>query len=73
MMKNTMAAAPYMTPSFLWSTVVTHERQPVVVVGREKTPMGEGGRSVDGPSGRARGPGASVLAGRRSDIRPAPT
>ena len=30
MTKNTIAATPYMMPSFLWSTVKTHDRQPVV-------------------------------------------
>src|SRR5689334_10740135 len=71
MMKNTMAAVPYMMPMRLWSIVVTQARQPVVVVGRANTPMGDDGRAgTDGPPGRASGPpaGVSVLAGRRSDI-----
>ena len=38
--KKNSAVAPYMMPIFLWSTVVTQERQPVVAVGREKTPAG---------------------------------
>jgi hypothetical protein len=55
MTKNTMAAVPYMMPSFLWSTVVTQLRQPVEVRGRVKTPMG---LAVPRPfpEGRARGP-----------------
>ena len=27
--KKTIAVTPYMMPSFLWSTVKTHDRQPV--------------------------------------------
>ena len=38
--KKNSAAAPYMMPIFLWSTVVTQLRQPVVSPGRAKTPMG---------------------------------
>jgi hypothetical protein len=33
-----MAVAPYMMPSFLWSTVKTHERQPLELTGRRNTP-----------------------------------
>ena len=40
MMKKNSAVAPYMMPIFLWSTVVTHERQPVVALGRLNTPAG---------------------------------
>ena len=36
--KNVIAATPYMMPSFLWSTVKTHDRQPVVETGRRNTP-----------------------------------
>src|SRR6478735_1055631 len=73
--RNTSAVAPYMMPIFLWSTVVTHGRQPVLAVGRAKTPAG---RSLGSPSpvGRASGR-ASVSAMEcsgdgegRSDRRP---
>src|SRR6478609_2818714 len=58
--RNTSAVAPYMMPIFLWSTVVTHERQPVVEVGRAKTPAG---RSLGSPSPEGRASGrASVSA-----------
>ena len=40
-MKKNIAATPYMMPSFLWSTVNTHDRQPVVLTGRRKTPSDE--------------------------------
>ena len=36
--KKNIAATPYMMPSFLWSTVNTHDRQPVVLTGRRNTP-----------------------------------
>ena len=36
--KNSSAEAPYMMPIFLWSTVVSHDFQPVLARGREKTP-----------------------------------
>ena len=36
--KKNMVPTPYMMPIFLWSTVVIHDRQPVVVFGRVKTP-----------------------------------
>ena len=40
MMKKKIAAAPYMMPIFLWSTVVNQERGPVSAVGRVNTPVG---------------------------------
>ena len=36
--KKTIAAVPYMIPIFLWSTVNSHERQPVVWTGRRNVP-----------------------------------
>ena len=42
--KKNIAATPYMMPSFLWSTVNTHDRQPVVLTGRWKTPSACDGR-----------------------------
>ena len=42
-MKKKNATAPYMMPSFLWSTVNTHDFQPVVLTGRLNTP-----RAADG-------------------------
>ena len=36
--KNAIALTPYMMPSFLWSTVKAHARQPVAETGRRKTP-----------------------------------
>ena len=38
--KKNSDAAPYMMPIFLWSTVLTHARQPVLARGRVKTPSG---------------------------------
>src|SRR5699024_11306030 len=38
--KNRSAAAPYMMPMRLWSTVVTQLRHPVVSLARVKTPRG---------------------------------
>ncbi len=38
--KNTSAQAPYILAIFLWSTVVTQLRHPVVARGRVKTPSG---------------------------------
>ena len=39
MTKNEKAETAYMMPSFLWSTVKTQARHPVVATGRRKTPM----------------------------------
>ena len=50
-MKNS-AAAPYMMPIFLWSTVVNHDFHPVMAVGRSKMPMGWKS-SVVSPDGKA--------------------
>ena len=36
--KKNIAVTPYMIPSFLWSIVNTHERQPVEWTGRRNTP-----------------------------------
>src|SRR4051794_10481041 len=36
--KKNSAATPYMIPSFLWSTVKTHDRHPVAETGRRNTP-----------------------------------
>ena len=38
--RNTSDEAPYMIPIFLWSTVLTHARQPVLARGRANTPRG---------------------------------
>ncbi len=37
-MKKNSAVAPYMRPSFLWSTVNSHDFQPVVATGRRNAP-----------------------------------
>ena len=34
-----MATAPYIMPIFLWSTVKTHARQPLALVGRANAPV----------------------------------
>ncbi len=36
--KNEKAATPYMMPSFLWSTVNSHDVQPLDSTGRRNTP-----------------------------------
>ena len=38
MRKNDIAATPYMMPIFLWSTVNSHDFQPVVSTGRRNAP-----------------------------------
>ncbi len=43
MMKNTKAVTPYMIPIRLWSTVNSHERQPVLATGRRNTPSESSG------------------------------
>src|SRR5688572_22238210 len=53
--KKIKAVAPYRMPIRLWSTVVTHDRQPVVGFGRVSTPSGWLARPVPGPAGRASG------------------
>src|SRR6478609_3268885 len=59
-MKKNSAAAPYMMPIFLWSTVVTQLRQPVVDEdGRAKTPPGR--LCTASPAPRARGPSMAVM------------
>src|SRR4051812_1767166 len=59
-MKKNMAAAPYMIAIFLWSTVVTQLRQPVVDEdGRVKTPSGR--CCTASPAPRARGPSMAVM------------
>ena len=40
MAKKNSDAAPYMMPIFLWSTVLTQDRHPVLARGRAKTPRG---------------------------------
>src|SRR5262245_59959989 len=57
-MKKNIAATPYMMPSFLWSTVNTHERHPVVCTGRRKTP-----RVLDGVTGGGTVSSGAVVAG----------
>ena len=39
--KKNSAVAPYIRPSFLWSTVKSHDRQPVLLTGRPKMPRAE--------------------------------
>ena len=41
--KKTIAATPYMMPIFLWSTVNSHDRQPVAATGRRNTPRARDG------------------------------
>src|SRR3954453_15280740 len=68
MRKNMIAAAPYMTPTRLWSTDVIQLRQPFDCPGREKTPRAWCGATV-APDGKASGPdpsGASMMAIVRS-------
>src|SRR5690606_28673140 len=52
-MKKNIAAAPYMMPIRLWSTVVTQDRQPVVAFGRVNTPRGLRSSVVTGGRVRA--------------------
>jgi hypothetical protein len=51
MTKKNSAEAPYMIPIFLWSTVLTHARHPVLARGRAKTPRGVCAAAT--PEGRA--------------------
>jgi hypothetical protein len=53
-MKKNIAVAAYMMPSFLWSTVNTHERQPVVETGRLSKPYVEVGVTIAGTVGAGR-------------------
>jgi hypothetical protein len=68
MTKDTTATTPYMIPIFLWSTVNSHDRQPVVDTGRRNTPS-----AVVGVTGAGAGPiagtgvGRSMIAIARSD------
>ena len=48
--KKNIAAPPYMMPIFLWSTVNSHDRQPVVVTGRRNTPYDDAGVTNCGAS-----------------------
>src|SRR3954463_16111413 len=64
MRKNMIAAAPYITPTRLWSTDVIQLRQPFDCPGRANTPSACAGVRVP-PDGRASGPvesGASMMA-----------
>ena len=55
MMKKISAAAPYMMPIFLWSTVNSHRRQRALgLVGRDRAPSGSNG-APPAPAGRASG------------------
>src|SRR3954451_20836596 len=61
--KKQKAVAPYMRPSFLWSTVKIQLRQPVVDTGRLKTPSDVlGVTTVDDPRARAGVSGRSAIA-----------
>ena len=60
-----MALTPYMIPSFLWSTVNSHDRHPVDETGRRKTPsdvVGVTGASVGRPGAVVAGTGRSMIA-----------
>src|SRR3954454_23664420 len=63
MRKNMIAAAPYITPTRLWSTDVIQLRQPFDCPGRENTPSARPGATVP-PDGNASGAdsGASMMA-----------
>src|SRR5688572_68341 len=62
--RNTSAEAPYMIPIFLWSTVLIHERQPVVARGRANTPRAL--CALGAPEGSARvSEGRSTIAMER--------
>src|SRR5262249_53469780 len=58
-LKNTSAVTPYMIPMRLWSTVNTHDRQPVVATGRRNTPS-----EVVGVTAGGAGPIAGTGVGR---------
>ena len=47
-MKNTKATQPYIIPIFLWSTVKSHSRQPVVLTGRRTAPSDPDGEIDNG-------------------------
>src|SRR5690606_11909208 len=55
-----------MIPIFLWSTVLTHERQPVLVRGRANTPIGWGWVTATSPVVSSSGRCSSVIAIRSS-------
>src|SRR6188768_3084797 len=62
--KKNMAVAPYMIPSFLWSTVNTQDFQPVLWTGRRNTPYVVDGVATAGTI--ARWVGRSISAMLRS-------
>jgi hypothetical protein len=58
-MKKNIAVTPYIMPIFLWSTVNTHDFQPVVETGRRNAP------NVDaGVTGTLKSGTATCVAGR---------
>ena len=62
MTKNAIALTPYMMPSFLWSTVKNHARQPVVDTGRRNTPSDVDGVTSAGARSAVAGMGRSMMA-----------
>ena len=57
--KKNIAATPYMMPIRLWSTVNTHERQPVAATGRRNTPRARDGVTTSGGAPTTAGTGRS--------------
>ena len=55
MRKNTSADAPYMMPTFLWSTPNSHAFQPPATSGRAKTPRDASGAVVSVAAGEGEG------------------
>ena len=62
--KKKSETAPYMRPSFLWSTVNTHDFQPVVLTGRLKAPSAAVGVTSAGGLAEASPTKAGTVAGR---------
>ncbi len=62
--KKNIAAAPYMMPIRLWSTVNAHERQPEAVTGRRNTPYAFAVVTTAGAAGAptVAGTGRSIIA-----------
>ena len=60
--KNTRAAAPYMMPIFLWSTVKSQLFHPVSPCGRLSAPSGFSATVTVSPASRASGRSSSMIA-----------
>src|SRR5262245_47548624 len=60
-MKKNSAVAAYMMPSFLWSTVNSHDFHPVVSTGRRNTPYVVDGVATAGTSARSVGRSISAM------------